>query len=302
MHFFRIQFRRYSSEASGKIRNIAIIAHVDHGIIADRKIFKDLFFCFQGKTSLVDCLLRQSGALSNSANIVRAMDSNVLEKERGITILSKCTSISYNGFNINVVDTPGHADFGGEVERALSIVDGVLLVVDATEGPMPQTRFVLGKALAKNLRPIVVFNKVDRESSRCDEVDSELLDLFASLGASDAQLEYPIVYASAKEGWATTVNPGRGKPAHNDMAVLMELITSFVPAPTVESSANSPFCMLVNNMERNNFLGKCLMGKISGNALRVNDRIKALTPNSELLEEGRVTKIFKRQGLDTVLL
>ncbi len=227
------------------------------------------------------------------------MDSNVLEKERGITILSKCTSISYNGYNINVVDTPGHADFGGEVERALSIVDGVLLVVDATEGPMPQTRFVLGKALAKNLRPIVVFNKVDRESSRCDEVDSELLDLFSSLGASDAQLEYPVVYASAKEGWATNVNPGRGKPAHTDMAVLMELITSFVPFPAVESNG-SPFSMLVNNMERNNFLGKCLMGKVSGNVVRVNDRIKALTPSSDLLEEGRVTKIFKRQGLDTV--
>lgn len=252
-----------------------------------------------GKTSLVDCLLRQSGALSNATNVVRAMDSNVLEKERGITILAKCTSINYNGTSINVVDTPGHADFGGEVERALSLVDGVLLVVDATEGPMPQTRFVLGKALAKNLRPIVVLNKVDRESSRCDEVDSEMLDLFASLGATDAQLEYPIVYASAKEGWATTTNPGRGKPAHNDMGVLMDLIVSFVPPPAVESSG-TPFSMLVNNTERNNFLGKCLMGKVCGSPIKVNDRIKALTPASEVFEEGRITKIFKRQGLDTV--
>ena len=228
------------------------------------------------------------------------MDSNVFEKERGITILSKCTSINYNGYTINVVDTPGHADFGGEVERALSLVDGVLLVVDATEGPMPQTRFVLGKALEKNLKPIVVFNKVDRESSRCDEVDSELLDLFVNLGANDAQLEYPIVYASAKEGWATSTNPGLSRPDKADMVILMDLITSLVPSPKVEES-KSPFSMLVNNMEKNNFLGKCVMGKVTGSAIKVNDRIKALSPDNQLLEEGRITKIFKRQGLDTVI-
>lgn len=248
----------------------------------------------------MDCLLKQGGALANADGLIRAMDSNVLEKERGITILSKCTSINYNGYTINVVDTPGHADFGGEVERALSLVDGVLLVVDATEGPMPQTRFVLGKALEKNLKPIVVFNKVDRESSRCDEVDSELLDLFANLGASDAQLEYPIVYASAKEGWATSTNPGRGRPEKADMVVLMDLITSLVPPPKVEQS-KSPFSMLVNNMEKNNFLGKCVMGKVTGSVIKVNDRIKALSPDNQLLEEGRITKIFKRQGLDTVI-
>lgn len=251
-----------------------------------------------GKTTLVDCLLKQGGAFVGGNSVVCAMDSNVLERERGITILSKCTSIKYNDYSINVVDTPGHADFGGEVERALSLVDGVLLVVDATEGPMPQTRFVLGKALARNLRPIVVFNKVDRESSRCDEVDSELLDLFSSLGASDAQLDYPIVYASAKEGWAVSSNPGRSKPATCDMAVIMDLIVKLVPSPAI--TGPSPFAMLVNNMEKNNFLGKCLMGKVTGSPVRINDRLKALSDSNVLLEEGRVTKIFKRQGLDTV--
>lgn len=226
------------------------------------------------------------------------MDSNVLEKERGITILSKCTSIEYNGFKINIVDTPGHADFGGEVERALSLVDGVLLVVDATEGPMPQTRFVLGKALAKKFRPIIVFNKVDRESARCDEVDSELFDLFSNLGAEDEQLEYPVIYASAKEGWAVTKNPGKSGPQIKDVRCLLDLITSFVPAPVVGEA--SPFAMLVNNIERNNFLGKCLMGKVQGGVVKVNDRIKALDPNNLVVDEGRVTKIFKRHGLDIV--
>ncbi len=168
--------------------------------------------------------MKQSGVFGEGSNIIRFMDSNVLEKERGITILSKCTSIGYNDLHINIVDTPGHADFGGEVERALSLVDGVILLVDATEGPMPQTRFVLGKALSKKFKPIVVFNKVDRESSRCDEVDSELFDLFSNLGAEEDQLQYPIVYASAKEGWAVTQNPGRSKPETKDMTCLFNLL------------------------------------------------------------------------------
>ena len=255
------------------------------------------FYCL-GKTTLVDCLLKQSGAFGEGASIVRAMDSNVLEKERGITILSKCTSIEYNNFKINIVDTPGHADFGGEVERALSLVDGVILLVDATEGPMPQTRFVLGKALSKKFKPIVVFNKVDRESSRCDEVDSELFDLFSDLGAEDYQLQYPLVYASAKEGWAVSQNPGRSIPEAKSMTCLFDLITSFVPPPTVENA--SPFTMLVNNIEKNNFLGKCLMGKVQGGAVKLNDRIKALDTSNSVVEEGRVTKIFKRHGLDVV--
>lgn len=248
---------------------------------------------------MVDCLLRQSGVFGEGSNIIRAMDSNILEKERGITILSKCTSIQYNDLNINIVDTPGHADFGGEVERALSLVDGVILLVDATEGPMPQTRFVLGKALSKKFKPIVVFNKVDRESSRCDEVDSELFDLFSNLGAEEDQLQYPIVYASAKEGWAVTQNPGRSKPDTKDMTCLFNLISSFVPPPKFDST--SPFTMLVNNIEKNNFLGKCLMGKVQGGTVKLNDRIKALDVNNSLIEEGRVTKIFKRHGLDTVI-
>lgn len=249
---------------------------------------------------MVDCLLKQSGAFGEGASIIRAMDSNVLEKERGITILSKCTSIEYKGFKINIVDTPGHADFGGEVERALSLVDGVLLVVDATEGPMPQTRFVLGKALLKKFKPIVIFNKIDRDSSRCDEVDSELFDLFSNLGAEEEQLQYPIVYASAKEGWAVKSNPGKSvSPQIKDMTCLLDLIISFVPAPRIISS--SPFSMLVNNIEKNNFLGKCLMGKIQGEAIKVNDRIKALDSKNQVVEEGRITKIFKRYGLDTVI-
>lgn len=238
------------------------------------------------------------GACGEGVNIVRAMDSNVLEKERGITILSKCTSIEYKGFKINIVDTPGHADFGGEVERALSLVDGVLLVVDATEGPMPQTRFVLGKALSKSFKPIVVFNKVDRDSARCDEVDSELLDLFSNLGAQDNQLEYPIIYASAKEGWAVSENPGRTKPEIKDMSCVLDLITTFVPPPNIGETA--PFAMLVNNIEKNNFLGKCLLGKVQGGLIKINDRMKALDANNNLIEEGRVTKIFKRQGMETV--
>lgn len=247
----------------------------------------------------MDCLLKQSGVFGEGSNIIRFMDSNVLEKERGITIISKCTSIGYNDLRINIVDTPGHADFGGEVERALSLVDGVILLVDATEGPMPQTRFVLGKALSKKFKPIVVFNKVDRESSRCDEVDSELFDLFSNLGAEEDQLQYPIVYASAKEGWAVTQNPGRSKPETKDMTCLFNLISSFVPPPKFENT--SPFTMLVNNIEKNNFLGKCLMGKVQGGAVKINDRIKALDMNNSVIEEGRVTKIFKRHGLDTVI-
>ncbi|KAJ2789672.1 hypothetical protein H4R21_006688, partial [Coemansia helicoidea] len=212
----------------GRIRNIGIIAHVDHG-----------------KTTLVDCLLKQSGALSGSTAMqqTRVMDSNALEKERGITILSKVTSLMYKDHRINIVDTPGHADFGGEVERILSMVDSVVLVVDATEGPMAQTKFVLTKALARGLRPLVVLNKVDRPTSRPDEVDSELLELFLALGASDEQTGYEILYASAKDGWcardvasaaaltAGGSSAGQGQPAGN-MTPLLDAIVRQVPAPT----------------------------------------------------------------------
>ncbi|KAF9303575.1 hypothetical protein BGZ74_003460 [Mortierella antarctica] len=261
------------------IRNIAIIAHVDHG-----------------KTSLVDKLLAQSGEALGST---RVMDSNTIEKERGITILSKVTSVAYNTaddktMKINIVDTPGHADFGGEVERILSMVDGVALIVDASEGPMTQTKFVLNKALSLGLRPLVVLNKVDRPTSRVDEVDGLLLDLFGSLGASDEQMDYPIVYASAKEGWATR---GMDEPREN-MKPLFDLIIDHVPSPKVDRT--SPFQMLVTQIDSNPYLGKCFLGKIKGGVLKVGDKMQALNPEGKMTESGRVTKIFVRRGLEMI--
>jgi len=267
------------------IRNVAIIAHVDHG-----------------KTTLVDCLLRQSGSVSAGSTANRVMDSNVLEKERGITILSKCTSINWKDYRINVVDTPGHADFGGEVERALSMVDGVVLVVDATEGPMAQTKFVLSKALKKQLQPLVVFNKVDRPTARCDEVDSELLDLFSALGATDAQLEYQTIYASARDGWAKDANPytdgDRSQAISGDMAALFDMIIRRVPAPNV--STESPFSLLVNSIEPNAYLGRCYLGKVASGSIGVGDRVRSLAPTGECAEEGKISKIYIRRGLDQV--
>ncbi|KAF9436484.1 hypothetical protein BGZ76_003811 [Entomortierella beljakovae] len=261
------------------IRNIAIIAHVDHG-----------------KTSLVDKLLSQSGEALGST---RVMDSNTLERERGITILSKVTSVVYNtadgkSMKINIVDTPGHADFGGEVERILSMVDGVALIVDASEGPMTQTKFVLNKALSNGLRPLVVLNKVDRPTSRVDEVDGLLLDLFGSLGASDEQMEYPIVYASAKEGWATR---GMDEP-REDMKPLFDLIVSHVPSPKVDRT--DTFKMLVTQIDSNPYLGKCFLGKIAGGTIKIGDRMQALDPEGKQTESGRVTKIFVRRGLEMI--
>lgn len=203
-----------------KIRNVGIIAHVDHG-----------------KTSLVDQLLRQNGVVVGEN--ARVMDSNDLEKERGITILSKSTSILYKGHRINIVDTPGHADFGGEVERVLSMVDGVCLVICATEGPMTQTKFVLTKALARNLKPLVVMNKVDRDTARPKQVEEDLLELFIGLDANEDQLEYPIIYASAKQGWAKLELDGENK----DIYPLLDQILLHVPAPKVD--INAPFSMLV---------------------------------------------------------
>lgn len=290
MRRFFICRRFFSAPTGSGIRNVAIIAHVDHG-----------------KTTLVDCLLRHSGSV-NLTTAARLMDSNALEKERGITILSKCTTISFNDYRINVVDTPGHADFGGEVERALSMVDGVVLVVDATEGPMAQTKFVLSKALKKQLLPIVVFNKVDRPTSRCDEVDSELLDLFAALGATDEQLDYRTIYASAKDGWALSYNPfadgNRDKAIEGDMEALFEAIIKQVPEPRV--SKDGPFSLLVNSIEPNAFLGRCYLGKVASGQIAIGDRIKTLAPAGPLdetavTEEGRVSKIFVRRGLEQVI-
>ncbi|KAJ3158555.1 hypothetical protein HDU86_002780 [Geranomyces michiganensis] len=258
------------------IRNLAIIAHVDHG-----------------KTTLVDQLLRQSGAAKMESG-ARVMDSNDLEKERGITILSKSTGVNYKGHRINIVDTPGHADFGGEVERVLSMVDGVCLVVCATEGPMTQTKFVLSKALQKNLKPVVVMNKVDRPTARPEQVEDELLELFIGLDANDQQLEYPILYASAKDGWATKELDG----SRESVLPLLDQILAQVPPPNVDRTA--PFSMLVTQIESDPYVGKCYMGKIQSGVLRVGDKIKSLNTDGKSVVEGRVTKILMRQGLEQV--
>ncbi|KAJ1895615.1 hypothetical protein LPJ66_004482 [Kickxella alabastrina] len=277
-----------------RIRNIGIIAHVDHG-----------------KTTLVDCLLKQSGALSGSTAMqeTRVMDSNVIEKERGITILSKVTSLIYKDHRINIIDTPGHADFGGEVERILSMVDSVVLVVDATEGAMAQTKFVLTKALSRGLNPLVVLNKVDRPTSRPDEVDSELLELFMALGASDEQTAYEILYASAKEGWCTdrldkvadfVAATNKGQKADGNMVPLFDAIVARVPPPTGQREA-APFSMLVTQLEANSYLGKCALGRITSGIVRVGDRIRVLEPGTSVVkEEGKVTKLFLRSGVQQV--
>ncbi|KAI9505052.1 GTP-binding protein TypA/BipA [Coemansia spiralis] len=277
-----------------RIRNIGIIAHVDHG-----------------KTTLVDCLLKQSGALSgsNAMQETRVMDSNALEKERGITILSKVTSLAYKNHRINIVDTPGHADFGGEVERILSMVDSVVLVVDATEGPMAQTKFVLTKALARGHNPLVVLNKVDRSTSRADEVDSELLELFMALGASDEQTSYEIMYASAKEGWCTgnldevqsfIDAAASGRPSSGSMVPLLDAIVERVPPPKGERDS-VPFAMLVTQLEANPYLGKCALGRITSGTVRIGDRIRVLEPGTGAVkEEGKVTKLFLRSGVQQV--
>lgn len=259
------------------LRNIAIIAHVDHG-----------------KTTLVDCLLKQSGQFRENERVAeRAMDSNDIERERGITILAKVTSVEWQDARINIVDTPGHADFGGEVERILSMVDGVVLLVDAAEGPMPQTKFVLTKALALGIRPIVLINKVDKPDGRPDWVLDETFDLFAALEATEEQLEFPVLYASSKEGWAVQeLDDGR-----SDMAPLFDLIVDHVPAPKVDS-ADEPFRMLATTLEANPFLGRILTGRIQSGRLTPNMAIKALGMDGSQLETGRATKILAFRGLE----
>jgi len=259
------------------LRNIAIIAHVDHG-----------------KTTLVDCLLKQSGQFRENERVAeRAMDSNDIERERGITILAKVTSVEWQDARINIVDTPGHADFGGEVERILSMVDGVVLLVDAAEGPMPQTKFVLTKALALGIRPIVLINKVDKPDGRPDWVLDETFDLFAALDATEEQLEFPVLYASSKEGWAVQ----ELDDARSDMAPLFDLIVDHVPAPKVDS-ADEPFRMLATTLEANPFLGRILTGRIQSGRLTPNMAIKALGMDGSQLETGRATKILAFRGLE----
>lgn len=260
------------------IRNIAIIAHVDHG-----------------KTTLIDTMLRQSGTFrSNELVAERVMDSNDLEKERGITILAKCTSVNRSGVRINVVDTPGHADFGGEVERVLSMVDGVVLLVDAAEGPLPQTKFVLGKALKLGLRPIVVINKIDRGDARPDEVLNEVFDLFVGLEASDDQLDFPVVYASGRSGWASLSLEGE----RTNLDPLFETIISHVPAPKRDIEA--PFAMLASIMEYDNYLGRVLTGRIYSGRIKVGAAIKSLSLNGEVIEQCRLTKLLAFDGIKRV--
>src|ERR1700722_3508978 len=261
-----------------QIRNVAIIAHVDHG-----------------KTTLVDKLLGQSGSFRDHQVVAeRAMDSNVLERERGITILAKCTSVVWRGTRINIVDTPGHADFGGEVERILNMVDGALVLVDAAEGVLPQTKFVVGKALARGLSPIVVVNKVDRADARPDEVHSEIFDLFAALGASEAQLDFPMLYASGRQGWADTALDGPRK----DLSALFDLVVSHVPAPTVDPDA--PFGMVATIMEYDPYLGRVLTGRVEQGRARLNMPVKVLRPSGPFAETGRMTKLLSFRGLDRV--
>ncbi len=260
------------------IRNIAIIAHVDHG-----------------KTTLVDQLLRQSGTFRANQQVAeRVMDSNELERERGITILAKCTSVTWKGMQINIVDTPGHADFGGEVERILSMVDGVVVLVDAAEGPMPQTKFVTTKALAKGLRPIVVINKADRPDARAHEVHDEVFDLFAALDANDEQLDFPTLFASAKQGWAAVDLESERK----DLAPLFDLIVRHVRPP--EADADAPFDMLVTTLEYDPYLGRVLTGRIHSGRARANMMVKSLRPSGEVIEQGRLTKLLAFRGIERV--
>lgn len=258
------------------IRNIAIIAHVDHG-----------------KTTLVDSMLKQSGTFRQNQHVAeRAMDSNDLERERGITILAKCTSLEWKGNRINIVDTPGHADFGGEVERILSMVDGVVVLVDAAEGPMPQTKFVLTKALKLGLRPIVLINKIDRQDARADEVLDEVFDLFLALEANEQQLDFPIMYASGRSGWAVKELADE----RTDIGPLFDLILDHVPE--AEGDKDAPFSMLITTREYDNFLGRILTGRVKSGRVKLNTAVRVLNRDGEVVETGRINKLLSFRGLE----
>ena len=260
------------------LRNVAIIAHVDHG-----------------KTTLVDQLFRQSGTFRDNQRVEeRAMDSNDLEKERGITITAKCTSVEWRGTHINIVDTPGHADFGAEVERILSMVDGVILLVDSAEGPMPQTKFVTGKALSLGLKPIVVVNKIDRPDARPAEVLDEVFELFLNLEANDEQLDFPVLYASGRNGYAGTEDTVRD----GDLSPLFQAIIDNVPAPGLDPE--DEFKMLVTLLSRDSFLGRILTGRVESGTLNINDPIRAVDVTGKVVEDGRVSKLFAFQGIERV--
>ena len=260
------------------IRNIAIIAHVDHG-----------------KTTLVDQLLRQSGSFREHQQVQeRAMDRNDLERERGITILAKCTSVVWRDSRINIIDTPGHADFGGEVERILNMVDGVIVLVDAAEGALPQTKFVLTKALARGIKPIVVVNKVDRQDARPDEVHTEMFDLFAALGASDEQLDFPMLYASGRNGWADTTLEGPRK----DLSPMFDLVMEHVPPTRLDKEA--PFAMVASILDYDNFLGRVLTGRVEQGRAKLNMPVKVMRQDGTVVETGRLTKLMSFRGLERV--
>jgi GTP-binding protein len=257
------------------LRNIAIIAHVDHG-----------------KTTLVDELLRQSGAFRENQRVVeRAMDSNDLERERGITILAKCTSVVWKDTRINIVDTPGHADFGGEVERILNMVDGAIVLVDASEGPLPQTKFVVSKALKRGLRPIVAINKIDRPDERHGDVLNEIFDLFANLDATNEQLDFPVLYGSGRDGWMAAAPEG----PKESLAPLFDLVLSHVPPPKVEAG---PLRMLATTLEADPYLGRILTGRITSGTLKPGQALKALHRDGSLIENFRVTKVLAFRGLE----
>lgn len=261
-----------------KIRNIAIIAHVDHG-----------------KTTLVDALLKQSGTFRGNQQLnERVMDSNDLEKERGITILSKCTSIFWNDYKINIIDTPGHADFGGEVERILGMVEGVILLVDSSEGPMPQTRFVTTKALALGLKPIVVINKMDKSDRRPQEVCNEVFDLFVNLNANEEQLDFPILYAAAREGW---VSKDENKKT-DSVEDLFTTIIEHIAAP--QDRSTEKFSLVATMLENDSYVGRLITGKIYSGNIKVGDNLKALSRNGEIIEKAKVSKLMVFSGLNKV--
>ena len=263
---------------SNALRNIAIIAHVDHG-----------------KTTLIDSVMKQSGMFRDNQQVEeRLMDSGDLEKERGITILAKPTSVMWDGTRVNIIDTPGHADFGGEVERVLGMADGVILLTDAAEGPMPQTKFVLGKALKQGLKPIVIINKVDRPDGRPEEVVDEVFDLFVALDANEEQLDFPILYASGRDGWCAT---SLEAPREN-LAPLMELVIAHVPPPQVDKDA--PFAMLSTLLDSDLYLGRCLTGRVMQGTAKVNEPVHAINLDGKVVEVGRLTKLLRFEGTDRV--
>ncbi|MDR0319671.1 MAG: translational GTPase TypA [Rickettsiales bacterium] len=269
-----------------KIRNIAIIAHVDHG-----------------KTTLVNNMLKFSGTFRENEKVAeRVMDSGDLEKERGITISAKPTSVLWNGYKINIIDTPGHADFGGEVERILSMVDGVVLLVDSSEGPLPQTKFVLSKALKLNLRPIVVLNKVDRTDARADDVLNEVFDLFDKLGATSSQLDFPFLYAVGRDGWAVR----KMDDEKTGLTPLFQLIVDHVPAPDCRNSdrcdTDAPFKMLATTLEADPYVGRILTGRIESGTVRVNQQVQAINAEGQVIERAKISKILEHRGIEKISL